>query len=164
MDEQTMKLGLLMEAAQSHQRLAEGSLKRLKIRSQDLAEAVREEVHRTLVTELRNLSGETERAVAALQAVGRAANLRITFWTLGITLLSVAIPLALVLWLLPSPSEIHALTAKHAELTAKITLLEQRGARIDLRRCGEGERLCVRVDRKAPAYGERADYLVVGGY
>ena len=41
--------------------------------------------------------------------------------------------------------------------------LEQQGGRIDWRHCGEAARLCVRVDRKAPTYGEKADYYVVAG-
>jgi hypothetical protein len=35
---------------------------------------------------------------------------------------------------------------------------------VDLRHCGSDQRWCVRVDRKAPAYGEQGDYLVVKGY
>ena len=40
----------------------------------------------------------------------------------------------------------------------------ERGGLLDLRRCGNDARWCVRVDRHAPAYGEQADYLVVKGY
>ena len=67
-------------------------------------------------------------------------------------------------WILPSPTELAALRAKRAELASNVARLEQHGARIDLRRCGAAERLCVRIDRHAPAYGEAADYLVVRGY
>jgi hypothetical protein len=35
---------------------------------------------------------------------------------------------------------------------------------LDVRTCGASARLCVRVDRNAPAYGPGADYLVVKGY
>jgi hypothetical protein len=45
-----------------------------------------------------------------------------------------------------------------------VEALEQRGGLLDLRRCGNDARWCVRVDRHAPAYGEQADYLVVKGY
>ena len=80
------------------------------------------------------------------------------------TILCSAIPLSLACWIIPSRSEIEALRARHDELVAKIANLEQRGGRIDLRRCGDGSRLCVRVDRKAPTYGEQSDYLIVRGY
>jgi hypothetical protein len=33
-----------------------------------------------------------------------------------------------------------------------------------LRHCGDTSRLCVRIDRRAPVYGEQSDYLVVRGY
>jgi hypothetical protein len=67
-------------------------------------------------------------------------------------------------WLLPSQSELAALRSKRDELASNVAHLEQRGGRIDLRHCGGTDRLCVRVDRKAPVYGEAADYLVVRGY
>jgi len=35
---------------------------------------------------------------------------------------------------------------------------------VQLRHCGAARRLCVRVDRGAPLYGEAADFLVVKGY
>ena len=45
-----------------------------------------------------------------------------------------------------------------------IARLTQQGGHVELRRCGAARRLCVRVDRGAPMYGEAADYLVVKGY
>jgi hypothetical protein len=85
-------------------------------------------------------------------------------WSIGMTTLCSVIPLSLACWIIPSRSEISALRARHDELATKIANLEQRGGRIDLRRCGDGARLCVRVDRKAPTYGEQSDYLIVRGY
>jgi hypothetical protein len=35
---------------------------------------------------------------------------------------------------------------------------------MELRRCGDAQRLCVRVDRSAPAYGAGADFFIVKGY
>jgi hypothetical protein len=49
-------------------------------------------------------------------------------------------------------------------LAAKVSRLEQRGGRIDLRQCGASRRLCVQVDLKAPKYGEKADFYVLEGY
>jgi hypothetical protein len=159
-----MKLGLLMEAAQTNQRVAENSLKKLKVVSNDLATVVRDEVHRVLVEELHSLAQDSKRAADTLHAVGRAAAVRTFAWSVGLTTLCSLIPLGLVCWMVPSPAQIAALRAKHAELSARIAQLEERGARIDLRRCGNGARLCVRVDRKAPVYGEQSDYLIVRGY
>jgi hypothetical protein len=164
MDDSTMKLGLLMEAAQAHQKAADSSLRKLKAATTDLATVVRDEVHRVLLEELHSLAADSKRACEALHAVRRAANVRILSWSLAITLLCSAIPLGLACWVVPSRGDIAALRAKHDELAAKISNLEQRGGRIDLRRCGDGGRLCVRVDRKAPTYGEQSDYLIVRGY
>jgi hypothetical protein len=71
---------------------------------------------------------------------------------------------ALLAWWLPTPGQLAALRAEQQRLSAVIARLADSGGRIDLRRCGASARLCVRVDRRAPAYGEQADYLVVRGY
>jgi hypothetical protein len=49
-------------------------------------------------------------------------------------------------------------------MSAAIASLDERGGRIDLRRCGDSERWCVRVDRQAPVYGAQSDYYVLKGY
>jgi hypothetical protein len=59
---------------------------------------------------------------------------------------------------------VSALRAQRDELRLNVAKLEQLGGHIDWRRCGDSRRLCVRVDRKAPTYGEKADYLVIDGY
>jgi hypothetical protein len=164
MDDTTMKVGLLMEAAQSHQKSAESSLRKLKAATGDLAAVVRDEVHRVVMEELRSLAADSKRASEALLAARRAANVQALVWSLAITTLCSAIPLGLARWIIPSHAEIATLRAKHDELAAKIADLERQGGRIDLRRCGAGGRLCVRVDRKAPMYGEQSDYLIVRGY
>ncbi len=164
MEDTTMKIGLLMEAAQAQQKAAESSLRKLKTAASELAVVVREEVHRVLLEQIHSLSEDSKRASDALYAVRRAANLRMAAWSVGTTVLSSLIPLALGWWIVPSRADISALREKHDELVAKIANLEQRGGRIDLRRCGEGGRLCVRVDRKAPTYGQQSDYLIVRGY
>ncbi|MBS0419037.1 MAG: hypothetical protein JSR66_15090 [Proteobacteria bacterium] len=164
MDDNTMQLGLLMEAAQTHQKSAESTLRKLKATTHDIATIVRDEVRNVIVTELQCLEADSKRASNALREVQRAATLRVLIWSVGITILCSAIPLLLACWLIPSRGEIAVLRARHDELAIKIASLEERGGRIDLRRCGAGARLCVRVDRKAPSYGEQSDYLVVRGY
>jgi hypothetical protein len=164
MEDNTMKLGLLMEAAHAQQALAETTLERLKAHLNDLDDIVREGVRRTLVEELQVLGSESRRAAEALRSVGRSANIRVALWSVGMTVLCTAIPLCGEWLFLPSQSELAALRSKRDELASSVERLEQRGARIDLRQCGGTERLCVRVDRKAPVYGEAADYYVVKGY
>jgi hypothetical protein len=164
MDNTTMQLGLLMEAAQSHQKSAESTLRKLKATTNDFATVVRDEVRSVIVEEFQSLAADSQRASNALREVQRAANVRALVWSVGITTLCSAIPLLMTCWIIPSHSEIAALRAKHAELATKIANLQEQGGRMDLRRCGAGARLCVRVDRKAPTYGEQSDYLVVRGY
>jgi hypothetical protein len=164
MDEETMKLGLLMETAHANQKAVQGSLKKLKAASNELAAIVREEVHLAFLQELQGLAEETRRASDSLRSVGRAANVRVLFWSLSLTLMSSLIPLAFACWLIPTPAQIAALRLKRDDLVASIALLERQGGRIDLRHCGQVARLCVRIDRTAPAYGEQSDYSVVRGY
>lgn len=164
MEDATLKLGLLMESAQAHQKLAETHLDQLRAHTQDLDAVVRDEIRRTLIEELQMLTAESKRATEALQRVRRSASVRGGLWSIVITILCTGIPVATLRWGLPSESQIAALRARRDELSASVATLERRGGRIDWRRCGERGRLCVRVDRKAPTYGEKADYYIVEGY
>ena len=164
MDDATMKFGLLMESAQAHQKLAETHLEQLRAHTRDLDGVVRDEIRRTLIDELQMLTAESKRATEALQRIRRSATMRLGLWSIVIATLSTGIPLAIMRWALPSGSEVAALAARRDELAAAVATLERRGGRIDWRRCGETARLCIRVDRKAPTYGEKADYYAVAGY
>ena len=164
LDDATVKLGLLMESAETHQKLAEGQLERLRAHTQDLDGVVRDEIRRTLVEELRMLSAEVGRASRALQKIRSGHAVRGILWSLAAAMLCTAAPIAVARWVLPSAADVAALRARRDELTANLTNLERQGGRIDWRHCGESKRLCVRVDRKARAYGERGDYYVVEGY
>ena len=164
LDGDGMHIGLLMETAHAHQQLVDGSLKRLQAHTQGLDHVVRDEIRRTLVAEFGELIDESARAAAALRVLSRATTLR----TMGLGAVVAVLPgiaVALLLsWWVPSPGEIAALRAEHQRLSNGIARLTDGGGRIDLRRCGQSARLCVRVDRRAPAYGVQSDYLVVRGY
>lgn len=163
MSDEAMRLGLLMEAAQAQQRLSQESLEQLAAHTRDLDTVVREEVRRTVAEELGALAGESRRTAESLQRMRRAANLRVVLWSMSATLISSAVAFAMAWWLLPSQGEIAALRSRRDALTAEIVRLKRSGALLDVRRCGDA-RLCVRIDRNAPAYGPRADYRVVKGY
>jgi hypothetical protein len=163
MDQDSVKLGLLMETAEHQQKLAEAALGKLNEQTQGLEAVVRDQIRRAIVEELKSVQVETQRAVEALQRVKRAANARVTLWTLGLTGSSVAVALFVIWWGLPTRAEIAVLRTERDELTRNVAALNQRGARADLRLCGS-RRLCVRVDLKAPRYGESSDYLVISGY
>jgi len=159
-----MSLGLLMESAQAHQKLAETHLDRLRAHTQDLDGVVRDEIRRTLIEELQELTAESHRAAQSLRAMKRAADLRAVVLSLGVACVSAAVPSTIAYWVLPTRSEIDALRVRRDELAANLARLEREGGRIEWRRCGTPERLCVHVDKSAPAYGEKADYYVVKGY
>jgi hypothetical protein len=163
MDQDSVKLGLLMETAQTHQKLAETAIEKLGEHTQSLDAAVRDQIQRALVDALKTVHAEVQRAVEALQKMKRAANVRVTLWTLGLTVISAAIALFTAWWVLPTPAEISRLRTERDELAGNIAVLNQRGAGADLRRCGTGH-LCVRVDLSAPRYGESSDYMVIKGY
>jgi hypothetical protein len=163
-DDTAMKFGLLMESAQTHQRLAETHLEKLRAHTQDLDGVVRDEIRRTLVEELQQLTAESRRAAQALSTMKRAANMRGLLWSAVIAILCTAIPSAIAHWLLPSAAEIEALRARRDQLQENVVRLEQRGGRIDWRHCGDEARLCVRIERGAPIYGDKADYYIVKGY
>jgi hypothetical protein len=163
-DDATMKVGLLMESAHVHQKLAEGQLEKLRAHTEDLDAVVRDEIRRTLVEELQMLTSETTRATQALQKLRSGTAWRAMASSLCGATLCALVPVGLARWALPSPGDIATLRARREDLAASVAKLEQQGGRIEWRRCGEARRLCVRVDRKAPSYGEKADYYVIEGY
>src|SRR5271165_17087 len=164
MDDANMKFGLLMESAQAHQKLAESQLEKLRAHTEDLDGVVRGEIRRTLIEELHMLSGESRRAAQMLQRIRRGNTARNALWSIVMAVMGTGIPITIMRWALPSESEISRLRGRRDELAASVATLEQRGGRIEWRRCGADARLCVRVDRKAPSYGEKADYYIVSGY
>lgn len=163
MDQDSVKLGLLIEAAQTHQKLVEAAIEKLNKQTQGLETVMRDQIQRALADGLSGVHTETQGAVEALQRVKRAANARVTLWSLGQTAIAGAIALFVAVWVLPTSAEISALRTERDELASNIVVLNQRGARADLRRCGTGH-LCVRVDLKAPRFGDSSDYLVIKGY
>lgn len=164
MTDEAMKLGLLMETAQAQQRLGQESLERLAAHTRDLDVIVRDEIRRTVAEGLGSVASESRRAAQSLLSLRRSANVRVLWWTVSIAAVCSAVGTGEAYWMLPSQGEVAALRAQRDALAANISSLEQRGGTLDIRRCGARARLCVRVDRNAPAYGPGADYLVVKGY
>ena len=164
LSDEAMKLGLLMEAAEAQQRLGRESLERLATHTRDLDVIVRDEIRRTLAEELGSVASESRCVALSLQRLRRAANVQVLLWTVSIATVCSAVAIGEAWWMLPSQREIAALRAQHDALAADIARLQAHGGSIDLRRCGAGARLCVRVDRDAPAYGAGGDFRIVKGY
>ena len=163
-DDQTLKFGLLMESAQAHQKSAEAHLEKLRVHTQELDGVVREEIRRTLIEELQAVTAESAEAVRALRGMKRAAHLRGLAWNIVLAFLCAAIPAGMAHFMLPTEAEITALRARRDALAENVSRLERLGAKADWRNCGDPARLCVRVDRSAPAYGAKGDYVIVKGY
>ena len=164
-DAEGVKAGLLLEAIEAQRKLADDSLRRLKAQTRALATIVRESVRQTLAEEISGLATESRQATEAMRAARRAASARMALWSSGVTALTSTVSVVVISWWLPSQAQVEALRATRDRLAAAVASLEQRGGRIDLRQCGgNGNRLCVRVDRGAPAFGQNGEYLVVKGY
>jgi hypothetical protein len=160
----SLKVGLLMESAQSHQVLVTESLQRLQAHVRDLDTVVRDEIRRTLLEELQAVSTESDAAVRALGRAARRAHGHLLVLGLALVILVAAIPAGLFAWFVPTPAQIAVLRTQRAELEVALSQLKQQGAQIEWHRCGEARRLCVRIDRAAPAFGEQADYRIPRGY
>ena len=164
MQDDTLNIGLLFESAQAHQRLVEESLATLRAHTRGLDAVVRDEIRRTLLEELQSLHAETERTALALRSAARVAGVRTGIFALAVSAIC-SVAHAVVRWSrTPSPTEIKALRTQSEALTENLARLQAAGGRVEWRLCGETKRLCVRVDRSAPAYGDRADVLILNGY
>ncbi len=72
-----MKFGLLMESAQTHQKMAEAHLEKLRAHTQELDGVVREEIRRTLIEELQELTdGERARDAGSARHETRGQHAR----------------------------------------------------------------------------------------
>jgi hypothetical protein len=164
MEDETLKVGLLMEAAQAQQTLAANTLDRLREHTAGLDAIVRQEIRATLLEELQALEDDSRKAAEALRRLQRTANLRLIAWSTVVLSVASLLPSAIAWWLLPTRAEIDALGARRDELTANVARLSRQGGNLELRRCGATQRLCVRIERSAPAYGAAGDFLIVKGY
>jgi hypothetical protein len=58
----------------------------------------------------------------------------------------------------------EALTAEVLQLQTQANEWVKRGGRVKLQKCGDTDRLCVRVDTRAGSFGKDGDYMVLRGY
>lgn len=131
------------------------------VRELDLV--VRQEIRSALAEEFEALGGVSRRTSEALEAVRRAASVRIALWAIVVVIASSAVPCAIAWTVLPGRGELSRMRAERDRLETTIAILERRGGNVDLRRCGPAGRLCVRVERGGPAYGAQSDFLIIKG-
>src|SRR5258708_36219913 len=119
-----MKMGLLMETAQAQQRLAESSLRKLKVHASELAVIVSDEVRRVLAGELQTLASDARAAGDALRGLRRGVGWRVGVLSLALSAMSTALALAVALWRLPSRAARAVLRARHHEYVSSVAALD----------------------------------------
>lgn len=148
----------MLEALHAQQSDLHGTLANLDARARELDSIVGEAVQRAF------MDAAGMRAAQTLSQVHRATGLRFARWSFGIVSACALIPTVLSWMLMPSPAQVQQARQNLAQLSARVTQLTREGGRMDLRHCGAASRLCVRVERKSPAYGDSGDYMIVTGY
>lgn len=163
-DGDVTRLGMLMEAAHLQQQAAEATLARLDAHTRGLDAVVRDEIRQSFTAECAELDEEVRKTTLALSGLQRHAERRAACWTAVIVTSLGGAAIALVEFTVPSAGVIAELRSERDTLSRQIQQLSNAGGRLELRRCGAEERLRVRVDRRAPTYGEAGDYFIVKGY
>ncbi|HUK03273.1 MAG TPA: hypothetical protein VLW26_13440 [Steroidobacteraceae bacterium] len=164
MDTIEERIGSLLESAQAQQRVAEAAVERFSGCITTFDEVARDEIRRAFIDECEAVSLAGRTAVEALASVARATSVRVALWSVAVIAACTTIPIVVALTLVPSPAQFRAMRTEEEQLRANLSTLRQQGGAVSIRRCGEKSRLCVRVDRGAPAYGANRDYLIAKGY
>ena len=154
----------LLTSARTQQQMAEDSLLRLNAHAAGLDAVVREQIHRSFISECGDLIEEARRSSEALIHLHRAARSYLGWSSLITAILSIVSALVMVYHYLPSPAEQSRLRREEATLRASVARLTELGGKVALRRCGPAGRVCVEVDLGAPVYGEAGDFYVLKGY
>src|SRR6516225_1628941 len=83
----------------------------------------------------RSSTGWQRTAAETLRRLRHVADLRVALWSLSMAAIASAVPLCTAYWILPSRSEIAALSARRDALDAAVARLKQQGGEVELRRC-----------------------------
>jgi hypothetical protein len=151
-------VGGVLETVHAQQSQLHGLLATLDSRAKDLDATLGDAVHRAF------MDAAGLRAAEKLSQVHRATGARFARWSFGVVSACAVVPAVLSWLLMPSRAQLTQARQTMEQLSAGVAQLSREGGRIDLRRCGKTNRLCVRVDRKSPYYGPNADYMIVEGY
>jgi len=151
-------LSQILETVHAQQSQIHGVLETLDSRSRSLDATVGDAVQRALA------EAAGIRATERLSQVQRATGVRFARWSFGVVSACALVPTLLSWALLPSRTQLLQARQTLEQLSAGVAQLSREGGRIELRHCGAANRLCARIDRKSPFYGEDADYVVLKGY
>jgi len=150
-------LDRIVEMVHAQQSQINDLLAALDARSRDLDTAVEGALHRSL-------DAAGLRASQRFSQLHRETGVRFARWAFGVVSACALVPAALSWILMPSRAQLLQARATLDQLTANAAQLSREGGRIELRHCGETNRLCARVERKSPPYGEGADFMILKGY
>ncbi|HEY4338749.1 MAG TPA: hypothetical protein VGM97_02270 [Steroidobacteraceae bacterium] len=153
-----IELGRILETIHAQQAQLHGMLANLESRTQDLDASVGEAVQRAL------MQPAGLRAAEKLAQMQRTSAVRFARWSFGLVSGCALVPALLSWMLMPSRAQLLQARQSYDELSGRVAQLSREGGRIELRHCGPANRLCVRVDRKSPWYGDSADFMVLKGY
>jgi hypothetical protein len=150
-------IAMLFAAAQTQQQMADAAIERLQSHAQQLDALVRDAVRRAVLDGIRDLRAESERTLAGLRELHRAALPRAFWITLGSAAFGLAASLILGVCFILSREEI-------AQRQATLATLIASGAQAQLSRCASphgAPKLCIRVDPTAGPFGVAHDYYLV---
>ncbi len=153
-----VELRRILESVHAQQSQLYDMLASLESRSRELDASVEQAVQRALA------QPAGLRATEKLAQMQRASTVRFARWSFGVVSGCALVP-ALLSWML-MPTRTQLLQARQTldQLSAAVAQLAREGGHIELRHCGTANRLCVRIDRKSPFYGESGDFMVLRDY
>ena len=175
MDDATVTAGVLLEAAQNQQKIAEASFAKLDALAKivgELPQGALPELKASIEGAIRKELAEARQEIQLLTESLRKAHAHLgqtlLYYGGAVVLIAVVAVAVMLLWALPAPGEITRLRAEKATLEAAVTDLSARGGRIQLRNCGatgQKTRLCARVDPSAGTFGTDTERsMVLQGY
>jgi hypothetical protein len=157
-DSAPIELDRILETVHAQQSQLRDLLASLETRSRDLDASLGDAVQRAL------MQPSGLRAAERLAQVQRTSTVRFARWSFGVVSGCALVPAFLSWMLMPSRTQLLQARQSYDRLSAGVAQLAREGGRIELRNCGAASRLCVRIDRKSPFYGESGDFMVLKGY
>jgi hypothetical protein len=158
MPDATTSVRQMLETMHARQSEIHGMLANLDSRARDFDSTVGEAVQRAF------MDAAGLRAAQKLSQLHRATGIRFARWSFGIVGACALIPTVLSWMLMPSPGQVQQARQTLEQLSVRTAQLYREGGRMDIKHCGAASRLCVRIDRRSPVYGESSDYMIVMGY
>lgn len=181
-DEIFEALRRVLEAAEYHQSVANSSIKAMSnatAKLDGMTEEVREQIHREMRASLNSASAQavkilTEKfanankyAEQATERYKRAASWSAWKVSITATISGIFVIIGIIFLLqktIPTYAEIRVLQAEKWQLETEISELEKINPRVQLTNCIDKrrERLCVKINEKAPEYEE--GYRILDGH